>query len=151
MRSIGLPELLVILVVAGGICLLPAIFYLLTLQRALERCAVQSRTTSPGSVWLMLIPIFDLVYQFIPVGHIARSLRNEFARRSITDVEPEPGKGLGIALGVLNIVSIIPFIGIAAGIAAFICWIMYWVKISDYSGRIALPLLPPTAPMALGD
>lgn len=96
-------------------------------------------------------PIFNLVYQFILVGHIARSLRNEFVRRSITDVEPEPGKGLGLAVGLLNTVTVIPILGVAAAIGALICWTMYWVKIADYSSRIALPLSPPTAPTALGD
>ena len=141
LRSIGLPELLVLLAI-GGIFLLPGIFYLLTLQTALQRCSEHSRTTTPGSVWLMLIPLFSLVYQFILVAHIADSLRNEFLLRNITNQEPEPGQTLGIAVGVLSVVSIIPILGIFSSIAALVCWIVYWVKISNYSAMIALPLPP---------
>jgi len=42
-RSIGLPELLVLCVIVGPL-IVPAIFYLLTLQRALERCSQELRT-----------------------------------------------------------------------------------------------------------
>ena len=145
LRSIGLPELLVILVVFG-ILLLPGIFYLLTLQKALQRCAAQCRTTTPGSVWLLLIPLFSLVYQFFLIGHLSASLHNEFVRRNIPNQDPEPGKSLGIAMAILEVTSIIPIVGIFSGIASFVCWIVYWVKISNYSALIAEPLPALNAP-----
>lgn len=46
------------LVLAG---LVVAIFYLLTLMRALQKCSPQSRTMQPGMVWLLLIPLFNLI------------------------------------------------------------------------------------------
>ncbi len=125
LRSIGLPELLVILVVFGGSVLAAGIFYLMTLQKALLRCAPERRTTSPESVWLMLIPFFSLVYQFFLVGHLAASLHNEFVRRNIPNQDPEPGKRLGIAVGILCLVSIIPIFGVFTGSAALVCWILY--------------------------
>jgi hypothetical protein len=45
--GLGMPELMVILIVFG-MMLLPGIFYLLTLQRALDRCAVEPRGTRTG-------------------------------------------------------------------------------------------------------
>ena len=139
MRSIGLPELLVIL--AFGLFLLPGIFYLLTLQRALERCSLRARTVSPGQVWLMLIPLFNLVWQFLLVNHIARSLRNEFVARGMPGSDPEPGKGIGLAMCILALTGIIPVIGIFTSLAGLVCWIMYWVKIADYSRQLATPAL----------
>jgi len=129
------------------VMIVPAVFYLLTLQKALARCGEQARTTSPESVWLMLIPLFNLVYGFILVGNVARSLGNEFARRGIANAEREPGKSLGIAMCVLNIGSIIPFLGIPLALASLVCWIVYWVKIADFSGMIAVPFSP-AAPAA---
>jgi len=134
------------LLLIGSIFLLlvvPAVFYLLTLREALWRCAEESRTASPGSVWLMLIPLFNLVYGFILVGNIARSLGNEFARRGIAPADRDPGKSLGIAMCILNLCSIIPVLGILLWFAGLICWIIYWVKIADYSRMIAVPY--PTA------
>jgi hypothetical protein len=121
---------------------IPAVFYLLTLQKALSRCSRESRATSPESVWLMLIPLFNLVYQFILVINVAKSLGNEFARRRITSVDPEPGKSLGIAMCALNLVSMIPVLGIPLAMAGLVCWIVYWVKIADLSGMIAIPFGP---------
>ena len=125
-----------------GAFLLPAILYLLTLQRALERCAPESQTLSPGLVWLMFIPVFSLVWHFVIVVNVSRSLRNEFTRRNFPGIEAEPGKGIGLAMCILGACCIIPLLGILCAIAAFICWIIYWVKIHDYSRRLGIPLQP---------
>jgi uncharacterized membrane protein len=125
--------------------LIPGVFYLRTLQKALARCSEQARTTSPESVWLMLIPLFNLAYQFILVINVAKSLGNEFARRGIASADREPGKSLGIAMCVLNVCSLVPLLGIPVGYAALFCWILYWVKVSGFSGIVATPF-PPTQP-----
>jgi hypothetical protein len=135
--GLGMPELIVIVFVFGVVMLVPKIFYLLTLQRALDRCALESRTLSPGLVWLMLIPLFSLVWDFIVVNAISKSLHNEFVRRNMPHVELEPGRGIGLAMCILYATSIIPFIGILTGIAGVICWIVYWVKISEYARLLA--------------
>lgn len=139
MRSIGVPELIVFLIVFV-IVLIPGILYLMTLQRALERCSPEARTTSPGKVWLMLVPLFNLVWGFILVSEIAKSLHNEFVRRGITDVEAEPGKNFGWAMCILCLTGFIPVLGIFGSIVGFVCWILYWVKISGYSQRLAVPV-----------
>lgn len=137
MRTIGIPELVVIAAVI--LFLLPAIFYLISLQKALERCAPQCRTMPPGQVWLLLIPLFGLVWHFIIVERMASSLRNEFVRRRMPLADPEPGKALGIAMCVLFAACLVPILGAFAALAAFVCWILYWVKIADYSRQIELP------------
>jgi hypothetical protein len=134
--NIGAGEILIVI----GIVLIPAIFFLLTLQKALERCSVESRTTTPGSVWLLLIPLFNLVWQFIIVSKISESLHNEFTKRNIPE-DPQPGKSIGIAYCVLGICSIIPLIGILTSIAALVCWIVYWVKIAGYSNKLSQPII----------
>lgn len=122
--------------------LLAAIFYLLTLQRALERCSPESRAMQPGMVWLMLIPLFNLVWQFFVVSRIARSLEAELRKRSM-QVVPQPGKGVGLAMCILSIGGIIPLLGALLGLAAFVCWIIYWVKIADVSRSLAEPATSP--------
>lgn len=116
-----------------ALVLLPAIFYLLNLQKALSRCAPESRTLDPGLVWLMLIPLFNLVWHFLLVSHISKSLHNEFARRNIPGLEPEPGRSLGLAMCILACCGIIPVLGLLAGLAGLICWIAYWAKIAGYA------------------
>jgi hypothetical protein len=143
MPSLGIAELIIILV-AIGIFLLPMIFFLLTLQKAISRCALESRAISPGQVWLLLIPLFNLVWVFIVVGRVATTLGNEFRLRNMP-AEPEPGKSIGLAWAICTVCSIIPFLGLFAGIAALVCWIIYWVKVAGYSGRLAFPGQPQMA------
>jgi hypothetical protein len=143
MHSIGLApvELLVIVAIIFLISvttLVPLAFFCLTLQKCLNRCTPQCRTIAPGQVWLLLIPFFNLVWQFIVVSRISSTLANEFRLRSMTK-EPEPGKSLGLAFCILFVCGIVPFLGILAGIAGLICWILYWVKIANYSAEISMP------------
>jgi len=139
METIGLPELIVLFVFLIPLLLLPTIFFLLTLQKALNRCAPESRTMTPGQVWLMLIPVFNMVWQFIMVDRVASSLANEFRRRNIVG-DAEPGKSLGLAYCILVVTSIIPVIGILTGIAGLVCGIVYWVKIANYSAQLIPPV-----------
>ena len=146
MHTHGVEGLIVLLcLVIVAVCLVPLIFYLLTLQRALSRCSVECRTLSPGLVWLLLIPLFSLVWHFIVVTRLAKSLHNEFANRNIV-AEPTPGQGIGLAMCILAAASVIPYVGGLTGIAAFICWIIYWVKIANYSARLLEPAGQPAAP-----
>ena len=138
MQNIGVTELMIIVFVLG-IVMIPGIFYLLTLQKTLERCSPECRTTTPGSVWFMLIPFYNIVWQFLLVARISESLHNEFNKRNMNE-EPEPGKSLGITFCILNVCGIIPIIGVLAGIGGFVCWIIYWVKISGYSNKLAMPV-----------
>jgi len=138
-ENYGSGEIFLISLISFIVILIPAIFYLLTLQKTLERCSPESRTTSPGSVWLMLIPLFNLVWQFILVIRISSSLHNEFSKRNMIE-EPEPGKALGLAYCILGVCSVIPILGILTSITSLICWIIYWVKISGYSNKLIQPM-----------
>jgi hypothetical protein len=113
---------------------IPLIFYLLTLQKALSRCSPASRTLSPGLVWLLLIPFFGLVWHFVIVTSLAKSLHNEFTKRNINEAQ-NPGLGIGLATCILSVLSWIPHLR-GVGIAALVCLIIYWVKIAGYSARL---------------
>ena len=127
-----------------AVLLIPFIFYLLTLQKALNRCAPENRAMAPGLVWLMLIPFVNLVWHFFVVINMAKSLGAEFQKRGIAE-EPEPGKMLGLIMCILAVCGIIPLLGILCSLGSFVCWIIYWVKIAGFSGRLAESISP--APM----
>jgi hypothetical protein len=122
-----------------AVLLIPTIFFLLTLQKALARCSPESRTLSPGLVWLQLVPLLNFVWIFINVINVSKSLGNEFRKRGIPE-SPAPGQGVGLAWAICAVVSIIPFVGYLTAIAAFVCWIIYWVKVAGCSSRIAAPM-----------
>ena len=146
MRLGGLEIFLIFAVVT--VILIPivvGIFYCLTLQKALNRCAPQNRAMSPGLVWLYLIPIFSTVWHFFIVINMAKSLHAEFVSRNMVE-EQSPGQGIGLATCILNAVGVIPYVGWLTGIPALICWIIYWVKIAGFSNKIALPYRPAEPP-----
>jgi hypothetical protein len=123
-----------------AIALLPMIFFLLTLQKALSRCEPGSRTMTPGQVWLCLVPIFNLIWPFFVVNALSDSLHREFTRRGMAE-EPQPGRSLGMAVAILGVISIVPILGFVTGIAALVCWILYWIKIAGFSAKIAQPFV----------
>lgn len=119
--------------VMAGLFFLPAIFYILTLQNALKKCAPESRTIDPGLIWLYLIPVVNFIFSFFIVLGVAKTLRNEFNRRSVFVADPTPGQAIGIAMCVCMCCSIIPVLGVLAWLAHLVLWIIYWSKIAGYS------------------
>ena len=93
---LGDPMAPILIGVAIGVLigLLPLIFYLITLSKTLKEVEQTNRRIEPGQVWLTLIPLFGLVWQFIMVNRIADSLKAEFAARNIQVEEDRPGAKL---------------------------------------------------------
>lgn len=127
---------LVVLLFSALIGIVVAVLYLLTLQNLLKRVATENRVIEPGKVWLMLIPLFGLVYAFILYPKISESLKNEFSKRGLTD-SGDYGKSLGTAMAVLGLCGFIPILGGFASIADLVIWIIYWVKMSEYKTKLS--------------
>jgi len=136
MGKIGFTELILIMFIVFGLCIIPTIFYLLTLQNTFHEIKSDNRKMQPGQVWLTLIPLFGIIWQFVIVNNLADSLKLEFSQRNINVGEDRPGIGIGLAYCILLCCSIIPFLGILTGLAGFICWIIYWVKISNFKATL---------------
>ncbi|HEY1210013.1 MAG TPA: hypothetical protein VGE85_11635 [Terracidiphilus sp.] len=126
-------HLLILMLVFSLFFLLPFIFYILTLTRALTKCSVTSITIEPGMLWLLLVPFVNMVWHFFVVIGLAKTLSNEFKMRNITNMEPMPGQSIGIAMCVCGACGIIPLIGLFASLAGFVLWIVYWAKIAEFS------------------
>ncbi len=118
------------------LAMLPHIFFLLTLSKALGRCSPRNRTQEPGLVWLALIPFVNLVWSFINVVRVAESLENEFRDRRWHARGEDYGRGIGIAHCCLVLGCMIPYLNILIAIPSLVCWIMYWVKIANLSGQL---------------
>lgn len=119
----------------AALWLIPLIFFLVTMQNALQAVAPERRSLTPGLVWLDLIPVFNLVWNFFIVTHVSHSLRREFAARGVTHVG-DCGYGLGIAMSVLVVCTVIPVLGWASWIASVVLWILYWVKVADLKNQL---------------
>ena len=116
--------------------LVPAILFLVTLQNTLKLISAENRRMPPEQVWLVLIPFFGFVWQFIIVNRLADSLKYEFIKKDIATEEDRPGAAIGIAYCVLSCCCVIPVVSFFTGIASLICWVIYWSKISGYKNRL---------------
>jgi len=132
-----------------GLAILVAFMYLLTLQKALGRCAPPNRTMEPGMVWLNLIPLFGFFWMFKTVISIGDSLKREFADRNL-DVGGDYGKSLGIWMAALQLGgTVLSNVGRVAGsrapsgiggllsLVSIVLFIIYWVRIAGFSRIIA--------------
>ena len=115
--------------------LIPSVFFLLTLQKALTRVAPERRTMNPPMVWLGLIPLFNIVWNFLMVIALSKSLGAELTSRNIPH-EAEPGKTIGLVWASLGAACLIPGLGFLLGIPVLILWIIYWVKIAGFSAKL---------------
>ena len=141
-----------------------AIFYLLTLQKALSRVSPRNRLMEPGMVWLSLIPLFNIIWAFFIATRIPDSLRNEFRDRG-QDAGSDYAKRIGLTNAILGVVSIPlnafsrlfknePGLGIILGLimmilglVSLVLFIIFWVRIAGYSKELAaLPSYPDSGP-----
>jgi hypothetical protein len=129
MKTIGPLEILLILLI-----FVPGILYLRTLSNVLKKCSTQNRKLPPSQVWLLLVPLFNLVWQFFVMPKVSDTLRTEYRERNIKF------KGdMGETVGLFFCISIcIHILATASGTAfmiipTIILWIMHWVKISELS------------------
>jgi hypothetical protein len=145
------------LIIFGFLCftliaaLVVAVFYLLTLQKALSRVARRNRLMEPGLVWLSLIPLIGLVWSFFIATRVPDSLRNEFRERGNDDLS-DYGKRIGLANAILGVVvsaayllwSVASslwwaFIVIPLVLVSLVLFIIFWVRIAGYSRELATP------------
>ena len=84
-------------------------------------------------VWLLLIPFFGLIWNFFIVLALANSLGRELPARGVTQLDPEPGKSIGIAMCICMACGIIPLLGVIASLIALVLWVVYWIKIAEFS------------------
>ena len=140
--------------------IIPAILFFLAQQNILKVIGQENREMSPRSVWLQLIPLFGLVWQFIVVIRISSSVLKELASRvgeSILDNSEVQLKGtdeyptytIGIAYCILttigfiinyatrNSISLLRLFGTLFFLAGMVCWIIYWVRIVKTKNKLA--------------
>ncbi len=149
--------------------IVPAVFFLRAQQRTLKTISPANREMSPGKVWLQLIPVFNLYWQFVVVTRIADSLLKERILLESQDdsvlgipdfdaveaVGHRPTYKIGMAWCTLFLLDILAMRlksvsgspGIIQGVLAWsmvICWIVYWVKLVKNRKKI-LQLRKPVA------
>lgn len=122
------------LILLGGVITV-AVLYLKNLQDTLKECDVKNQQVPPGNVWLMFIPLFNIIYPFILYPKISESLKSEFESRG-NPQEGDYGRALGITLPILGVCGVIPILGIFAGIGNLVVFIIFWVKMAEFKNKL---------------
>lgn len=121
-------------IVFAGVVLI-SVFYLLNLQNLLKQITPANRQVEPSNVWLMFIPLFNIIYPFILYPKITDSVKLEMESRGMAE-QGDYGRGIGIALPVLGLCGIIPVLGVLASIANLVLFIVFWVKMAGYKTKL---------------
>ncbi|MGA2080220.1 MAG: hypothetical protein ABSH53_06360 [Holophaga sp.] len=128
-------SIFVALLVCLAILILPTVFYLLSMQKALTLAGRENRRMEPGMVWLMFIPLFGMVWQFFIVRRVSEAVMNwaQGHGRNVAD----GGWTIGLTACILCCCGIIPVIGIFAAVAGLVCAIIWWAKVASFNALMS--------------
>lgn len=116
----------------------PAILFLLTQQRTIRLIQPRNRRIEPGEVFLQLIPLFGMIWQFFVVARLSESIRRELRETTFSfeqtpvvynEKEERPTYRIGMTYCILFCGYLIPFYGSNLFLAGMICWVVYWVQL----------------------
>jgi len=128
------PEMIQLVVAVFIIRLIVWAFYANTVRKTLERVSPENRLMAPNQAWLLVIPFFNIYWNFSVASRVADSLTNEFYDRKIAE-EENPGRIAGMWYAWLFLLSSIPlpaFILVTIGLLSIIYFVSYWVKVNNF-------------------
>lgn len=108
--------------------------YANTVRKTMDRIGGENRFFRPGQAWLLVIPLFNIYWNFFVARQLTNSLNNEFYDRKIAE-EERPGLVTGLSYAwtfLLSHVPFPPFILMTLMILSMIYFIQYWVKVNNF-------------------
>ncbi len=129
-------SVVLVAVIVGLVALAVAIFVIYLLYSCYARLPQEYQPMAPGLVWLLLIPLFNIVWQFFVVLRLSKAYQTYFAAQNRTDVG-DCGYMIGLIALICGLLGWIPVLGILAGIAGLVLWIVYLVKVVGLRNQIA--------------
>ncbi|MBX3164552.1 MAG: hypothetical protein KF900_08725 [Bacteroidetes bacterium] len=130
------------------------ILYLRLLQQTLEKIKPENRKISPQLVWLEIIPVFDLAWQFVNVAYISNSLKKELADRTDLLKKEETTFVLGLVTCILSCTATYPIViaivnnsllksmvddmlyNSIAAMGSVTFYTIYWLKVTEFKNML---------------
>ena len=119
----------------AGVGLILDLIVCFFLYKVFNRVPVQYRVMEPGLVWLLIIPCFNLVWNFFVFIRLSRSLKryfNSVGNQAVGDC----GEGMGLGYSICEVARLIPCVGIMVWVVALVLVILYLVKVNQLSELI---------------
>lgn len=133
MGSLSIDHLQVLLIL--GAIYVPLVFYILALRKALAAIDPAMRSVTPGLSWLLLIPVFQLIWIFFLVVSVSRDYEKMWLAGRLS-AQTTTGFGVGIAYGVCTALCLVPGPNLLMWIPALVFWILHWVKVNEARGLV---------------
>lgn len=127
--------MLIFLFIFIAVAILISVLYLLNLQNLMKEVSPSNREVEPSNVWLLFIPLFNLIYPFILYPKISASVKKEYESRGISK-DGDFGRSIGITMPILSLCGWIPVLGGLAGLANFVLFIVFWVKMAGFKNEL---------------
>jgi len=103
--------------------------------RANEALPVEHRKTESWQAFLLLIPLFNLIWNFVLLARVSSGMQSYFQSKNDSSVG-DCGSTIGLWYSISCIAAWIPIVVCVAGPAALVLLVIYLVKISGYRTRI---------------
>ena len=104
-------------------------FYIREISKTLAAIDPSCRTQKPAMAWLLLIPIFHVIWFFFLLKNIQAGFQKMFDQQLI-EKPIDTGYNYGIAMGCCWVASFIPSLFFIALIPMFVFSILHWNKLS---------------------
>ena len=117
---------------------IPLIFFLRILQSILKIISPENRKMSPGNVWFIIIPFLGILWQFIVVQKIAKSVKAECKKLNIHIRGKMPTYAFGLSYCISYILFFIPITKTIGALVVLITWCIYWIKVYQYKKLLVL-------------
>jgi len=125
------------IIALGGLAvifLLIKALYANTFRTTLKLIAIENRFMKPGEAWLILIPIFNIYWNFELAKRMSNSLTNEFYDRKIAE-EEAPGRSSGMTVAMLYVVTFLPmpvYLLMSLNLVYLFYFFVYWIKMNRF-------------------
>lgn len=146
------PEVWAIYAVAIGIGIVVSIAITIVLcilfKKNYESIPAQFRLMEPNQVWLMLIPLFNMVWIYFVVLRLSDSYRAYFENKGDFS-NGDCARSIGLWYAICTSCSMVPCLNYLAGPAALVLLIIYMVKVFALRTKILGGGVPQQTPPAL--
>lgn len=116
-----------------GLAIQAFICYLLS--NCLKAIPAAHRKQEPNMVWLLMIPVFPIVWNFFVYPKISDSFKSYFDSVGRTDVG-DCGRQIGLVYCILVALCVIPYLNFLTGLGALVLLILYLVKANELKNKI---------------
>ena len=106
------------------------VFYIRAISKALAVIEPAYRTQAPGMAWLLLIPIFNVIWFFFLLKAIKQGFET-MSQARLFHQRIDTGYHYGIAMGCCWAASFIPKLIFASVIPMFVFSILHWTKLNN--------------------